>query len=124
MIYDRVVSQYLKHKSSREMPQSKNIKSLSTINMLNHSQTKKQIKIKNTFNNPYAAPFANTKTNNGRNGKKASINGNKIPGSGPRFLYFSRKSNMYSKNSFASCIFISINKITGVTPWKVLSMSI
>src|SRR5699024_3688059 len=79
---------------------------------------------KKPFNNPYAAPFANTKTNNGRNGKKASINGNKIPGSGPRFLYFSRKSNMYSKNSFASCIFISINKITGVTPWKVLSMSI
>src|SRR5699024_81249 len=45
MIYDRVVSQYLKHKSSREMPQSKNIKSLSTINMLHHSPTQKQITV-------------------------------------------------------------------------------
>src|SRR5699024_10713860 len=42
MIYDRVVSQYLKHKSSREMPQSKNIKSLSTIHMLHHSLTQNQ----------------------------------------------------------------------------------
>src|SRR5690625_1374799 len=38
---------------------------------------------KKPFNKPYAAPFASTNTINGKNGKKASVKGSKIPGSGP-----------------------------------------
>src|SRR5699024_1449677 len=34
---------------------------------------------KNHFSNPYAAPFESKNTINGKNGKKDSIKGNKIP---------------------------------------------
>src|SRR5699024_2028425 len=45
---------------------------------------------------PKAFAFAMTNRNNGKNGKKASTIGNKIPGSGPNDLYCSIKSMMFS----------------------------
>src|SRR5699024_2350976 len=48
---------------------------------------------KNPFTSPYAAPLAITNTIKGKNGRKDSTNGNKIPGNGPRLSY-----------SFSSCI--------------------
>src|SRR5699024_5410170 len=39
---------------------------------------------KKPSSNPYAAPFAKTNTTNGKKGRNASINGNKIPGKGPK----------------------------------------
>src|SRR5699024_10579910 len=53
---------------------------------------------KNPFNNPYAAPFAKTNTNNGKKGRNASMNGNKIPGTGPKLSYLSNKPIIYSSN--------------------------
>src|SRR5690606_24646060 len=40
---------------------------------------------KNPSSKPYAAALAITKTTNGKKGRNASINGNKIPGNGPNF---------------------------------------
>src|SRR5699024_11549494 len=57
---------------------------------------------KNPFNNPYAAPFANTNTNNGKKGRIASMNGNKIPGTGPKLSYLSNKPMIYSSNRSCS----------------------
>ena len=49
-----------------------------------------------------------TKANNGKNGKKASIKGSNIPGTGPKFPYLSNSSLAKSKNSFASCMTVIV----------------
>src|SRR5699024_805614 len=59
---------------------------------------------KKPLNSPYATLFAITKTNSGKKGKNASMNGNKMPRKGPNFSYLSSSSSTISKNSLASSI--------------------